>query len=391
MPVLGLLLEPLDVLFFRDSRPFGEGDYGRSRLPLPQTLAGMVRTHLMHAEGRNPWELHGRHDPAVPREQWPWFARVRCRGPWLHVGQEEHLLPEDLRGIRAGPLVPAPADLVRLGKEREAELDRLRPLAEEDVPPGWRAEPAGLRPLWRTGKEKVEPTSGFLDVDGLQAYLRGEVPRRARLHALDTLLVEEERIGISVDPQTGTAVEGRIYSAAFLRLRPGVCFYAEVEIPDDAPLPVEELFPKDGVALPWGGEGRRVRVRRTSPFPWGDLVPADPGPQSLSLLITPGVFTRRWLPPERGTLVAAAVPKPLPVSGWDLAGEDESGERPRPTRWAVPAGAVYFWRRGRHAPERPNGAVPDSLADRPQDRDTGWGLALPGRWTFHELTHGGSR
>ncbi|MGH7857891.1 MAG: type III-B CRISPR module-associated Cmr3 family protein, partial [Candidatus Binatia bacterium] len=47
MSLHGLLLEPLDVLFFRSSRP----EDPVSVLPHPQTLAGALRTALLAAHG----------------------------------------------------------------------------------------------------------------------------------------------------------------------------------------------------------------------------------------------------------------------------------------------------------------------------------------------------
>jgi len=51
MTTIGLTLQPLDVLFFRDGRPFGTAASGTSVLPQPQTLAGAIRTALLEAHG----------------------------------------------------------------------------------------------------------------------------------------------------------------------------------------------------------------------------------------------------------------------------------------------------------------------------------------------------
>ena len=48
---VGLRIDPLDVLFFRDGRPFTPASRGASGLPTPQTLAGAVRTHLLQHAG----------------------------------------------------------------------------------------------------------------------------------------------------------------------------------------------------------------------------------------------------------------------------------------------------------------------------------------------------
>lgn len=42
----GAILEPLDVLFFRDGRPFAAAMRGSSGLPLPQTTAGAIWARL---------------------------------------------------------------------------------------------------------------------------------------------------------------------------------------------------------------------------------------------------------------------------------------------------------------------------------------------------------
>ncbi|MBN1903298.1 hypothetical protein JW926_18410, partial [Candidatus Sumerlaeota bacterium] len=57
-PILSLIIEPLDTLFFRDGRPFGPTDHSNSGLPVPQTLAGMVKTRLMHLYNVKPHEMH---------------------------------------------------------------------------------------------------------------------------------------------------------------------------------------------------------------------------------------------------------------------------------------------------------------------------------------------
>ena len=46
-------LEPLDVLFFRDGRPFDAAPRATSGAPLPQTVAGAVRTWLLRRTNTN--------------------------------------------------------------------------------------------------------------------------------------------------------------------------------------------------------------------------------------------------------------------------------------------------------------------------------------------------
>jgi len=48
---VGLCLEPCDVLFFRDGRPFAAASYGEGGLPQPQTLVGALCTRLLEIAG----------------------------------------------------------------------------------------------------------------------------------------------------------------------------------------------------------------------------------------------------------------------------------------------------------------------------------------------------
>lgn len=112
-----------------------------------------------------------------------------------------------------------------------------------------------------------------------------------------------------------------------------------------------------------------MRVRKVAPCAW----PApDRGRQAaLWLLASPAFFGGAGrLPrvPAPAELRAAASSGGVAVSGWDVA---RNG--PRPTRFAVPAGAVYFIK-GPFAPRD------DSLAEDEEARAEGWGYALQGVW-----------
>src|SRR3972149_60278 len=96
MGTVTLKLTPLDVLFFRDARPFGAADYGESGLPAPPSFAGLLKTRAgtvadPGAPARRPAALQGLHDRNRPREQWHWLAQVRTRGPWLYVAEPQQL------------------------------------------------------------------------------------------------------------------------------------------------------------------------------------------------------------------------------------------------------------------------------------------------------------
>jgi CRISPR-associated protein Cmr3 len=186
------------------------------------------------------------------------------------------------------------------------------------------------------------------------------VPDRSEIVDPDTLFEAELRTGIAVGSQTMTVTTGMIYSADYISLKSGVSLYAELCGPEAA---LTDAF-KDNTAFPLGGQGRYVRARRLpEPAQWPRQQQGGAGP--LLLLTTPALFPTAWRPPSLD-LVAAAVPGHVAVSGWDLA-----RGAPKPTRFAVAAGAVYCCR----------GAPPagESLCGG-EDALVGWGRFLQGVW-----------
>lgn len=417
-PVLGVVAEPYDTLFLRDPRPFGAADLGRSMpVPLPQTVTGMVRRWLGRANGVDLNKLHGLREGDSPHK---WFAYVAVRGPWLAAWDGTKV-----RDV----FVPAPANLMRLRQDgAKDKLALLRPLHPDVDLPGWddtdvpdtrangdgdRPRTAGetkMRPLMtREPGEKMEGVGGYLNRLGLRRYVEGREIGEENLVPASALLDFEDRTGIGIDPETQSVRTGEIYSARHLRLRErigpkgggnaeGCRVVLYFEVGWEVGLPAELAGKVDlatafegGVpVVALGGEGRRVALRRT---PQPEVWPSggeDTDARFATLLVTPSLHTSRngsarppWMPPECGRLVAAAVPKPLPVSGWELGGRGGAAYGvPRPMRHAVPAGSVYFWERGGQA--GPDKAMPTlfQLADAQKDRSAGWGLALRVKWDY---------
>lgn len=350
---IGLVLEPLDLLFFRDGRPFEAGIRVGSTAIFPQTLAGALRTALLErggcdfaALGRAMRAGHSFGEAlAEQSSELAEIAAVSAGGPWfLRNGQ---------------PLVPAPASLLRRDDDKE-RIFRLAPLREAEALPGWMPEEPGMLPLWTRSRDKAERLGGYLTLDGAAQFLCGDIPAGDQIVGADDLLDTESRTGIVVGPQTMTAAEGMIYTADFLALKRGVGLYAELSGPA---APLASAFAAE-TAIPLGGQGRYVRVRRLpEPVRWPRERRGGAGP--LLLLTTPAPFALGWRPGGLD-LVAAAVPGHVAVSGWDIA---RGG--PKPTRFAVAAGAVYFC--------RGDPATGESMCDG-EDALLGWGRFLQGVW-----------
>src|SRR5262249_14829738 len=148
---IGLRLEPLDTLFFRDGRPFDAAARATGGLPSPQPLAGAVRTALLARAGVDfsRFARLQRHErPALAAALQAcgapgWVVQTRFRGPWLALWRAGHDTVESVLAV--------PATLARVpGLKREEPGLWLRadPLAE--APPGWECRD-GLLPIWHRG------------------------------------------------------------------------------------------------------------------------------------------------------------------------------------------------------------------------------------------------
>ena len=108
---IGLRLEALDVLFFRDGRPFDASARVLGGLPTPQTLAGALRTALLARHEFPCGQVRARMGPGladVPRVLLEcgapaWVVDARFRGPGLGL--------DDGHGVE--PLLAVPQVLAR--------------------------------------------------------------------------------------------------------------------------------------------------------------------------------------------------------------------------------------------------------------------------------------
>lgn len=319
---LALRLEPQDLLFCRDGRPIvaGEGAAAGSSLPSPQVLAGAIRTFVLRQRG----ELkEGKaSDEAIQK-----VLNIRVRGPIL--------MDKD------GPLIPMPADVVGEKSKHGSEakhLARLRPWPDF---PGWIAPPniPKAQALWtnhlvpdgQNNKHRpgeLSPQTGFLTWKGFEKWLRGETPGKDDLKHQSDLWETEVRTQVALKPDTATAEDGKLLSTHYLRLKKDISLYAEVEGADE--------LPKDFL-LGLGGDRRQVRVSQTKQV-FNNL--PKPAQKACALAITPTILESGLNCPVnwQSMCTGLAINGADPISGWDLA-----KSCPKPVRWAIRAGAVWFF------------------------------------------------
>ncbi|MDW8479477.1 MAG: type III-B CRISPR module-associated Cmr3 family protein [Xanthomonadales bacterium] len=373
MSVRSCFLEPLDVLFLRGNRLFGDpGSYGEALVPpWPSVAAGAIRSHLLVSDGLDPGA----------------FARGECEHPALGHRDRPgafavvgfHLARRDGRG-RIETLWPVPADLVVKEERGSRRVAWARPVKlAESLRSSLRLP---LHPVLAEA-ERSKPAKGlWLREEGWRRYLDGDSPEPEHLVESSRLWKLELRVGVGLDPARRAAGDGRLFTVQAVSLA-----RRDAGGESDTGFDAGFLVRVAGLTGPlppgtvrFGADGRAARL-----FPIDSLPKLPEADQRLIardrrarlVLTSPGIFPGGWLPPGcggdpradgairfalggvSGWLVSAAVPRLEVISGWDLA-----RWRPKAAERAVPAGAVYWL-------ELDEGVAEDGLA----------ALAAQGLWS----------
>lgn len=364
-----LIFDPDDVLFFRDGRPMegsrsGSGDH----LPNPHVLHVALHAAAHRAFGTT----NARGGPNGHQ-----YGSLRSAGPFpVEESSGEWIFPRPADST--GPT--ARADCFPASADYSSSL----------------REAAPLDPVLPTTPPSKEKPKAWMKKSALEAYLQGEEGKEGLL-STDELFTSDHTVGIAMDPARGTTEKGKFYSAARLRLRQGIHFGAVAECPEkiDGACKdrLEEVFPENG-RIRIGGEARTCKVRTSSVslpllpkgvppegtrLKWVLLTPAiypdtspksgrngnaHPGgwlpgwidPETLQVQLRNGDLERRngesrtaWrarireMEPVKARLVAVAMDRPQPVTGWKLSSEADSHRGARSTLLAVPAGSVFYF------------------------------------------------
>jgi CRISPR-associated protein Cmr3 len=356
-----LWIEPLDVLFFRDSKPFTAGESFRAKSafpPTPYPFVGAIRSRVLadvlpqvgsnldayreHITNRvNHQELN---EIVTVLGDAEGYGKLEFRGPFLARQKPDK---------RYEFLFPAPLDLFE--KQQLNPLDKLPSGVLFNPPAGSTRSPTLL---WSRESLGSELKDVFLSNQGLRRYLQGEIPREDERNK--EFFWRELRVGIALKPGRRTVEEGMFYMPEMIRLADKTGFVLEVAGLSFANTSINYNFPREGL-LQLGGESRGAyyqTLEEGNPLSKLEELGAALEGQIQQTrrfklyLASPAIFENGWLPDfitDRAKLegsieglhvqlVAAAVGKPLPIGGWDLA-----NKRPKTMYKAVPPGSVYFF------------------------------------------------
>lgn len=342
-------IEPLDVLFLRGNKLFGDpGSFGDSLVPpWPSVAAGALRSALLVHKGVDLAHFaRGKiEDPELGTPRQPGAFTLTA----FHLARRNIGYPEQIE-----PLFRPPADLV-IGKRSDGGLD-VRALRPHNPNGGIFCSRAtsSLAILAQNERSKME-SGVWLTAAGWQKHLAAKA-----IHPCEDLVPGadlwelETRVGVGLEPVQRRAADGNLFSTQAVAFRK-----AEHCRDRKRPFDVGFLAGTTGAQLPesltlrLGGDGRGALARRVKlRFPEPDYDALVRDRRCRFILTAPGVFTGGWRPTGasgsgtrlrfdlhgvRGCLTCAAVPRAETTSGFDVA-----RRMPKPAQRAAPTGSVYW-------------------------------------------------
>lgn len=381
-------LVPRDGFFVKDGRGWYTSASGRAHgldWPWPSTVLGALRA----AWGRGD---EARNDTTFTPADW------RAKTAPIRLGRTLVVRRRQGTDWRIDDTVwPAPMDALRF--ENSLELHRLEPVPHA-VPTLGRDDDEARENLWRpTVDDARKPLTGprWWRNDDFMSWLAGgavtadsdapAITRRVQAH-------------VGIRPEELTADDGILFSHDVVETldrcgtESSTITYGEWAIGVEVMLPDSEL--PELATL-----GADSRLARVESLPAALFEPATrvldafrATSAGLRLVaVSPLCFARGWLPDGiaesggafRGCLPgldhevilrAAFVPRPIHVSGWDMA----TGQ-PKPTSRMVSPGAVYFFERADGKPFGETDAWSLWLTALGARTDEGFGRVVPGVWS----------
>lgn len=356
-----VFIEPLDVLFLRGNKLFGDpGSFGEALIPpWPSVAAGALRSRMLADDGVDL--------AAFARGQVNHASLGTPAAPGAFTVTGFHLARRHADG-RVELLMTPPADLVLFEEEADQPFTALQMAPTKPAAGFVSSAELPLLPVLAQA-DRRKPAGGYwLTEAGFKNYLAGQVPAAAEDWVKSGALWQLDlRVGVGLDGAQRRAQDGQLFSmqAVMLAKREhggaaDVGFLATVQGTEP---------PTSGLVR-LGGDGRAAALHPTGDYrlPEPDYTAIATARRCRLLLTSPGLFgcpvsagegpevRAGWLPTGAdpairradgairfdlhgvgGWILCAAVPRAEVVSGWDLA-----RWQPKAALRAAPAGSLYW-------------------------------------------------
>lgn len=384
------LIESIAPLVFRSGKPFGSQASGQDIIfPLPSASAGLIRALTIEQTVGQ----YKNYEKKLKDEDYQKLLSIRTQGPFLVQFDTEK--PDDYT-----ILLPKPANALYFEDKdtQKIHLVRLEP-KELDYDVCGTDLPQGLLPIQMKKQLKGKPKSGvaYWSLEHILAWALGkslsfEDVERKGLQSLPL----DIRTHVALDDTTLSSLDGKLFQTAgfdldtpavegggWTKKRFGFIFVSPQSLKSDV--------------ATFGGERRLSYLKPVNTAKALQSVPqdiVDKIKQSKGFSLTfmsPAIFEQGYLPawvnkdtlegqvPNTGLKVklkAVAIDRWIPVSGWDSV-----VWKPKATRKAISAGAVYWFEKLNEPTDVDlNQLWFTALSDHDQDEKDGFGSVICAPW-----------
>jgi len=324
-----LELNPIDVLYFRNSKPFAKGEEHFSTSlfpPYPSTLYGALRTLILRQNDISFDSFYaGNIDDdlkklvGTPQS----IGSLMINGLFLQREETIYLSP--------------PADLVFSGNDIEKEFHILKLKA-----PPLATVSSEFQFLPFIHDYRYKPlTDSFLSVRNLQKYLMGTTDFvKQGIKSTSDIIKKDKRVGIGINGEKNVTKEGQLFLSESVEFEKNWNFSAWI---NDTP------FLQDNGYLNWGGKSKPVLYKKNekdlfSLIQKDDIMSKIKETGLMKLLfLTPTILNEGWtssqLKINNADLISAAINKVQKIGGYNMA-----ENKPKTMYNVLPAGSVFYYK-----------------------------------------------
>lgn len=325
-------IKPLDTLFFRDGKPFTMGSETWADgifPPHPSVFYGAIRSTYF---AKYPNEIELANEKGDPTND------LKITKILYKIGNDYYF--------------PLPLDYVHYKDEEDEEKDEDKCMLLQLTKTDEIYNSCKTDYILKTEDHKKAETisNGIIRIGNFKTYLNAN-EGAIYIYQLSELIKTEPKVGITRSNQTHTSEEHKLYRVGMRRLS------SDLNNSISFVLSFEGLDIDNNGLMKLGGEGKAVKYSTVDNKENVNIKPPkfDSNDKYFKLVLTtPAIFKKGWLPswidkknlegklPKIGTkvkLMSASIGKPISIGGFDM-----KKRIPKPTRKAVPAGSVYFFK-----------------------------------------------
>lgn len=337
-------IKSIDVLFFRDSKPFGRGSEHFTKSIFPpssQTLYGALRTKVLEDLCCDYEEFKKGNFVFKNQEL---VNKIGLEKIKEEIGTVDKIGNFTLKGpflLYDGDIfLKLPADVKKVGEENSEKYKILHPFNWSNFNIQTDFEINNYPHI--ITDEPIKDEEGYISLVEFTKYLLCEEIKDIKKSK--EIFDYEMRTGIGVNPDTNLTKEGMLYTMGFVRLNKNWSLCAEIEN--------LSILSESGL-IKFGGMNRICEYTKLKDNPFKFYFNEIDKIKNLIekskifkiILLTPALFNNGWISDKfeqidgiKIKLLSAVIGRPENISGWDLA-----KNKAKPLRRLVPAGSIYYF------------------------------------------------